>query len=59
VLFRSKFGLQFQQAAAANEGGQSPGTAEPLPESGTAAQRPATSGDKGADVVNIDKFRKK
>jgi len=53
-----KFGLQFQQAAAANQEGQSPDAAEPLPESGTAAP-PAKSGDKGADVVNIDKFRKK
>ncbi len=54
-----KFGLQFQQAAAANQGDQAPGAAEPAPDSGTAAQPPAKSGDKGADVVNIDKFRKK
>ncbi len=54
-----KFGLQFQQAAAANQGGQSPDAAETAPGSATAAQHPAKSGDKGADVVNIDKFRKK
>jgi hypothetical protein len=54
-----KFGLQFQQGAAANEGSQSPGAAEAAPPSETPAQHPAKSGDKSADVVNIDKFRKK
>jgi uncharacterized protein len=47
-----KFGLQFQQAAAANQENQPPGAAEP------AAGLPAKS-DEGAEVVNIDKFRKK
>ncbi len=50
-----KFGLQFQQAAAANQEDHPPGAAETEPES----EPPAKSGDKGADVVNIDKFRKK
>ena len=54
-----KFGLQFQQAAAANQESHPPEAAEPAPESETAAGPPAKSGDKGADVVNIDKFRKK
>ena len=47
-----KFGLQFQQAAAANQENQSPGAVEPADGS------PAKS-DEGAEVVNIDKFRKK
>jgi hypothetical protein len=54
-----KFGLQFQQAAAANEGGQPPDAAEPAAESEISATPPAKSGDQGAEVVNIDKFRKK
>ncbi len=54
-----KFGLQFQQAAAANEGGQSPGAAEAAPLSETPAAPAAKSGDKSGEVVNIDKFRKK
>jgi hypothetical protein len=47
-----KFGLQFQQAAAANQENRPPGAAEPADGS------PAKS-DEGAEVVNIDKFRKK
>ena len=52
-----KFGLQFQQAAAANEEGQSSDAAGSGAES--MVKPSAKSDDKGAEVVNIDKFRKK
>jgi hypothetical protein len=59
-----KFGLQFQQNAAANQETPPQGAeaASPAPES--QAEPPAKSGDpkaddKGAEVVNIEKFRKK
>jgi hypothetical protein len=54
-----KFGLQFQQAAAANEEVPLPGAdaASPAPES--SAPSAVKTDDKGAEVVSIEKFRKK
>jgi hypothetical protein len=68
-----KFGLQFQQAAAANEATPPQGAEAAAPATEPQAQPstepPAKSGepkageskpdDKGAEVVNIEKFRKK
>ena len=50
-----KFGLQFQQAAAANEDGAPP---EP-PDDKPASEKPAKPAGKAGEVVTLDQFRKK